>query len=82
MTRNEARLIAIELYKLMKDDVKKYVHEIVMEETDEWLNIQQVAEYMGMSVGYIKDHIKDIPHTKVGRINRFRKSDIQKIMNR
>jgi len=80
MTRNEARLIAIELYKLMKDDIKRHVHEIVKEENEEWLNTKQVAELMGMSVSYVKQ--SDIPHTKVGRLNRYKKSDIQKLMNR
>lgn len=80
MTRNDARLIAMELYKLMKDDIKKHVHEIVIEESDEWLTTKQVAGMMGMSVSYVKQ--SDIPHTKVGRMNRYKKSDIKKLMNR
>lgn len=82
MNRSEARIIAEELYKLMKDDIKKHVSEFVKEEKEEWLNIVQVSEFMGVSVGYIKDHIHEIPHTKVGRLNRFRKSDIVRLMER
>ncbi len=80
MTRNDARLIAMELYKLMKDDIKKHIHEIVKEETEEWLTTKQVADMMGISVSYVKQ--SDIPHTKVGRLNRYKKSDIQKLMER
>lgn len=82
MTSREAKMIACELYKLMKCDIKKHVSEFVKEEQEEWLNIVQVSEFMGVSVGYVKDHIHEIPHTKVGRLNRFRKSDIVRLMER
>lgn len=82
MTSREAKLIAAELYKLMKYDIKKHISEFVKEEQEEWLNIVQVSEFMGVSVGYVKDHIHEIPHTKVGRLNRFRKSDIVRLMER
>lgn len=80
MTRNECRLIAEELYKLMRKDVKQLVQQSVSEETDEWLTTEQAARMMGVSISYIKQN--DIPHSKVGRLNRYRKSDIQKLMNR
>lgn len=80
MTRSEARLVAEELYKLMRKDVKQLVQQSVLEETEEWLTTKQAAELMGMSVSYIEH--SDIPRTKVGRLNRYKKSDIQKMMNR
>ncbi len=80
MTRLEARLIAEELHKLIRNDIKNIVSQHVMDETEEWLTSQQVAEMMGVSVGYVMH--SDIPHTKVGRLNRYKKSDIQKLMNR
>lgn len=82
MTRNEARILAQELYKLMKGDIKKHIHEIVSKEQEEWMNVVQVSEFMGVSVAYVNAHIHEIPHTKVGRLNRFRKSDIIRMMER
>ena len=35
---------------------------------------------MGVSVGYVMH--SDIPHTEVGRLNRYKKPDIVKLMNR
>ncbi|GAB6868787.1 helix-turn-helix domain-containing protein [Bacteroides rodentium] len=80
MTRNDAKMIAEELYKLMRKDVKQLVCQSVREEAEEWLTTKQAAELMGMSVSYIEH--SDIPHTKVGRLNRYKKSDIVKLMNR
>lgn len=80
MTRSEARLVAEELYKLMRKDVNVLVSQMVANETDEWLSTEQAASMMGVSVSYIKQN--GIPHSKVGRLNKYRKSDIQKLMNR
>mgnify|MGYP000213115634 CR=1 FL=1 len=80
MTRSEARLIAEELHKLMRKDIKILVEQSITDETEEWLSTKQVAEMMGVSVSYVKQ--SDIPHTKVGRLNRYKKSDIVKLMNR
>lgn len=80
MTRNEAKILAEELYKLMKKDVKQLVQQSVRDENDEWLTTKQTAELMGMSVSHVLHN--DIPHSKVGNRNRYRKSDIQKMMNR
>ena len=80
MTRNDAKMIAEELYKLMKKDIKQLVRQSVSEGTEEWLTTEQTARMMGVSTSYIKQH--DIPHSKVGRMNRYKKSDIQKLMNR
>lgn len=80
MTRNEARLIATELYKLMKDDVKKHVRELVKEEQDDWLSPKQAADILGVSVSFVMH--SDLPKTKVGRMNRYKKSDIIRMMER
>lgn len=82
MTRTEAKQIAEELYKLIKKDMKKYIIEAVQEEQDEWLNTIQAAEFLGVSVSFIKQNILDIPHTKVGRMNRFKKSSLIQYLER
>lgn len=80
MTRTEAKLVAEELYKLMRKDIKGVISNAVEKETDVWMNAHEVAAYMGVSLGYVMR--SDIPHAKIGRMNRYRKSDIEKIMNR
>lgn len=80
MTRSEAKILAEELYKLMKKDIRDIVAQTVTEDSDELLSAGQVANLMGVSVSYVRQ--RDIPHIKVGRLNRYRKSDIQKMMNR
>lgn len=80
MTRNEARLIATELYRLMKDDVKKHVRELVKEEQDDWLSPKQAADILGVSVSFVMH--SSIPKTKVGKLNRYRKSDIVNMLER
>lgn len=80
MTRNEARLIATELYRLMKDDVKKHVRELVKEEQDDWLSPKQAADILGVSVSFVMH--SSLPKTKVGKLNRYRKSDIVNMLER
>lgn len=80
MTRTEAKILAEEIYKLMKKDIKDLVSQTVTEETEEWMSTEQVAEMMGVSVSYVAH--SSIPRSKVGRLNRYRKSDIQKLLNR
>lgn len=80
MTRNEAKILAEELYKLMKKDIKNLVAQAVTEETDEWLTPEQAAGMLSMSISYVMH--SDIPYTKVGHRRRYRKSDIIKILER
>ncbi len=82
MNRTDARLIAEELYKLMHKDVKHYVSASVDANTDEWFDTQQAADYLGVSVSYIRKNIADIPHTKIGRLNKFKKASLLKLLNR
>lgn len=80
MTRNECRIIAEELYKLIRKDVKLYVSQAITEESDEWLIPEQVAIHLNMSISYVMH--SDIPYTKVGHRRRYRKSDIIKFLER
>lgn len=80
MTRNDARILAEELYKLIRKDVKLYVSQAVMKESDEWLTPEQVAKQLNMSISYVMH--SDIPYTKIGCRRRYRKSDIIKVLER
>ena len=51
MTRTEARILAEELYKLMRKDVKRIVEETVIECSDEWVGVGEAANILGCSVG-------------------------------
>ena len=44
----------------------------------EFLNIKELAEYLGMKSSTLYFHVEngDIPHYRVGRLIRFRKRDI------
>ena len=80
MTRNEVKILAEEIYKLMKKDLKTMVSQGVTEEADEWLTPEQVARMLSMSISYVMH--SDIPYTKVGCRRRYRKSDIVKMLER
>lgn len=82
MNRNDARLIAEEIYKLIRKDLPNMVQQSVQQETDEWLGTKEAAEYMGVSVGYVRKYIDEIPHSKVHGINKFRKSALMKYLSR
>lgn len=72
MTRKDARMIAEELYKLMSGDVKDITTRALENTAEEqWMSTRQAAEYLGLSQAYIKKHVDDIPHVKVGRLNKF-----------
>lgn len=76
-TRKEAKMIAEELYKLLRRDVQNAAGEALENCTDEdWLSTSQAAEYLGLSAVYVKKHIAEIPHVKVGRLNRFTKRSL------
>jgi excisionase family DNA binding protein len=81
MTRNDARIIAEELYRLIKKD-SQLLSNIVREVNEEYMNSHQASEFLNVSLQFLKKNIKDIPHTKVGRLNRFKKSSLIEYMNK
>ncbi len=76
MTRTEARLIAEELHKLLRKDIKSALAGMTAAETEEYLSAKQAASLLGWSVRTLYNRIEDIPHTKQGKHLRFRKSAI------
>lgn len=73
MTRNDARLIAEELFKIQKREG--------LVET-EVIGIDEVAEILGMSKQSVYNRIDEIPHYKFGKSLRFFKNDIIKLLRR
>ena len=82
MNRTEARIIAEELYKLMRKDVKRLVEETIIECSDEWIGVGEAANILGCSVGTLYNNIDSVPHTKNGRLLRFRKASLIKYLER
>lgn len=82
MNRSEARAVAEELYKLMRNDVKRLVKEAVEEETSEWIGAREAAELLGWSLGTLYNRIDTVPHSKSGRVLRFKKSSLIKLLER
>ncbi len=71
-----ARLTAVELVSLMNEKKFKAIT------PDEYFNTQQAAKYIGVTVGWINRHINGLPHKKVARFNKFKKSGLDKFIER
>lgn len=73
MTRNDAKMVAEELYKVLKKEG--------LVESDV-IGIDEAAGILGMSKQSVYNRIQEIPHTKFGKSLRFFKSDIIKMLRR
>lgn len=73
LTRREAKMIAEELYALMRPEVKQAATTIATDELDTWLSHEEAAKMLGYSVQTLYQRI-DIPYTKVGRKRRYSRS--------
>ncbi len=73
MTRNDARMIAEELFKLMQSN--KVLNE-------RYMSAPEAAELLGLPLQTLYNKINEIPHTKVGRRLRFAESALKKYIER
>lgn len=71
MTRYEARMIAEELHKLMRQDEQP---------TEEWLTIDEASAYLKCSKSRIYNNIERVPHAKDGRSLKFPKAELSRWM--
>lgn len=67
MNRSDAKMIAEELHKFIRNDVRKAVTEMATAETEEYLNAKQAAVFLGWKLQTLYNRIHDIPHTKNGK---------------
>ena len=70
--------IAVEGVRLLSDrrtNLSRYTHERM-------LNSHEAAKYIGMSESWLNSHLDDIPHVKVGRLNRFIPSKLDSFIKR
>lgn len=82
INRSEAKMIAEELHKFIRNDVRKAVTEMATAETEEYLNAKQAAVFLGWKLQTLYNRIHDIPHTKNGKSLIFTKSALRKFMER
>jgi excisionase family DNA binding protein len=47
-----------------------------------WLTVSEVAKYMGMTEWFVRDLKKQIPWYKVGKTLFFKKSDIDRLIEK
>ena len=73
MTRQDARIIAEELFKLL--DREKVL-------PDRYLSTAEAANYLNMSVGTLYHRLDEVPHTKTGGTLRFSERALRKYVER
>lgn len=84
MTRNDARLIAEELIPLMRKEVKRIVESVLEKEAqkeDEFVGFDEASKITKLSIRYLREHIKEIPHAHKGRKRVFSKAGLIAYMN-
>lgn len=79
MNRSDAKMIAEELHKFIRNDVRKAVTEMATAETEEYLNAKQAAVFLGWKLQTLYNRIHDIPHTKNGKSLIFYQISFEKI---
>ena len=61
MNRNEAKMVAEELYKLIHKDVRNIVSQTVKEETEEWIGAKEAAKVLGCRLAHYTIESKKYP---------------------
>lgn len=56
MNRSDAKMIAEELHKFIRNDVRKVVTEMATAETEEYLNAKQAAVFLGWKLHLIQSN--------------------------
>lgn len=80
--RNEAKMIAEELYALIRTDCMRFTKEYMDTTHEEYLNIKEAAKILGWSVFTLYRNKKLIgSYTKVGKELRFPKSHLLKMIS-
>lgn len=82
ITRNQAKMIAEELYKIIRKEVVAAAKEITADETDVLLNSCDAAKLLNWSVGTLYNRKKDVgSYVKVGNRLMFSKRAIIQRIN-
>lgn len=82
ITKREARMIAEELFSMIRKDLQSAMTEVAVESADKYMSVKEAAEMLGWSVRTLYNNIKDIPHVKVGKHLRFSEQSLRRYINR
>lgn len=69
MNRSEAKMIAEELHKFIRNDVRKAVTEMATAETEEYLNAKQAAVFLGWKLQTLYNRIHVFLTPKMARVS-------------
>ena len=72
-----ARAIALEVAKELKPVLKSQD-----KGGDKVLSVESLSSYLGVQKEWVYGHIKELPHYKVGRFPRFRKTEVDRWLER
>lgn len=82
MTRREAKMIAEELFHLIRKDCQAAAHEVAVAEHEEYLNIKEAAALLKCSpLTLYKMKERICCYTKIGNQLRFPKSKLLKLLS-
>lgn len=75
ITRKQAKLIAEELYKLMRNDCKEAAAEIAERDAEEFLTVREAAKFLKWSPSTVYRRRQELGcYVKVGNTYRFPKA--------
>lgn len=69
MNRSEAKMIAEELHKFIRNDVRKAVTEMATAETEEYLNAKQAAVFLGWKLQTLYNRYMIFLTPKMARVS-------------
>lgn len=69
MNRSDARMIAEELHKFIRNDVRKAVTEMATAETEEYLNAKQAAVFLGWKLQTLYNRYMIFLTPKMARVS-------------
>ena len=82
MNRTDAKMIAEELYKLVRKELRTVAENLVIEDTDEFLTVDEAADFMRLSKSTLYKKRKVIPCVKIKGSLRYSKNALIKYMNK
>lgn len=69
MNRSDAKMIAEELHKFIRNDVRKAVTEMATAETEEYLNAKQAAVFLGWKLQTLYNRYMIFLTPKMARVS-------------
>lgn len=82
LSRSEARMIAQELHKLLRNDIDKAVTSQIEKETDRYIGVEEASAILGWSPSTIYKHTSELPCSRIGRRLRFSENGLREIVRR